>query len=217
MDKNEILLLEYQLINEKIEQFIGIQFSILNIILLTIGGFLFFIYSGDNTEHFEHFKYLPFLIILTLFLLGYQYQRVLGLQGYKQYLEVQLNSSINEKVIFYGHLGMKFMGNRNLFSIGNVVMYSVIYLFSIYLACTMPPTKIFIGYYIGYAIVSIAYLIFSMMTIGYTNKVETISNFINSFEVQIENSNIERTPEDFTIDEIIKKYPPKKTVKKKSS
>ena len=176
----EILLVEYQLTNVKIEQFISAQFNTLNIILVTIGGFIVFTLSGNKeSSRLEYLKFLPFLILLLLLLLCYHYQRAIGIQGYKKYLEYKINNIVGEDIIFYGHIGMKYMGSTNFFAVGNIIIYVAFYVFAILLVYKMIPVsfKLIYPYYI---FCTALFLIFLIPMFKYTERINKLSLFINS-------------------------------------
>jgi len=195
--KLEILLKEYELINQKIEQFISTQFSTLNVLLVILGGFIVFAIN-DKSNRQNYLYALPILILMLLMMVGYHYQRVMGLQGYKKYLETQINSFVGEDIVFYGHLGMHFMGNSNPFSLGNVIIYILIYIISIIFTSKMISN--FNNWaYLFYGILAAVYLFMAYPIIRYTNKVYNISTEINSTSTQTE-----------SIDELIKRLDEKK-------
>jgi len=126
--KLEILIEEYKLINEKIEQFIRNQLNYFYLILGLLGGIYSFILHKDNASSYLHFL-LPAIHIICLIAMSYQFQRILVIQGYKKYLECQLNKLAKEHLVFYGHLGMKVMQNNNKLAKSNYILHGLIFLF----------------------------------------------------------------------------------------
>jgi hypothetical protein len=134
--KLSILLNEYNLTNEKIEQFLKAQVG-----YFISGNFIIFGILGlfGNSKELLGFStiilYLIPLTILTYFgTIMYHYQRTLALQGYKQYLERKINEIAGEKLIFYGELGMKYLEKENRFVVFNILSFGVLFLISIFIA-----------------------------------------------------------------------------------
>ncbi|WP_417873156.1 hypothetical protein [Xanthomarina gelatinilytica] len=116
--KIDVLLKEYELTNGKIEKFVGNQFFYTQGALILAGGYIFFLIEGialiDKTVNTEidtrlYLQFLPFFVLMILSGVLYQYQRTIGLQGYKQYLENKINTLLGENLISYGYIGMKYM------------------------------------------------------------------------------------------------------------
>jgi len=145
--KLDVLLKNYELITAKIEKFVGNQFIYTQGALALAGGYIFFLVEGvgiidnatGNKEDTKlYLQFLPFFILLILTGVLYQYQRTMGLQGYKQYLERAINNLIGQNIVSYGHIGMKYMGPSNLVAALNTILYAIVYGASCYLAFVKP-------------------------------------------------------------------------------
>ncbi|WP_452225658.1 hypothetical protein [Lacinutrix chionoecetis] len=145
--KLDILVKEYELTNTKIEKFVGNQFLYTQGALALAGGYIFFLVEGiaiiDKTVNSEtdtklYLQFLPFFVLMILTGILYQYQRTIGLQGYKQYLEMKINDLLGENLISYGHLGMKYMLKKNLIALLNTILYALVYVAACVLAYIKP-------------------------------------------------------------------------------
>jgi len=58
----------------------------------------------------------------------------MGLQGYKRYLENEINKELDSKTLLYGELGLKYMIKRDVLGLINFLVYIPIYAGLIYLA-----------------------------------------------------------------------------------
>lgn len=134
----EILLNDYNLTNEKIEQFLRSQVNYFisgNVIVFGILGIFGSIKKNTDSNYFIEILYLLPIVILTyLGVIMYHYQRVLALQGYKKYLEESINKIAEQKLVFYGKLGMKFLEKENRFVFFNFTSYILLFLMSIFIA-----------------------------------------------------------------------------------
>ena len=153
--KIEILLREYENTNQKIERFVGNQFLYTQGTLILAGGYVVFLIEGTSdfekaiavsegvqqTAHHAKFyiQFLPYVLLTVLMGIAYQYQRTIGLQGYKQYLEELINKKAGENLISYGHIGMNLMVKRNVIGKANSMIYALLYIASVALARTKPP------------------------------------------------------------------------------
>ena len=128
----EVLMEDYKITNEKIEQFMRNQFNHLNTAFLLIGGFFAFIYassSGDTYPNLDKIVWLPLFVALICGLLLYHYQRIMGLQGYKISLENAINEHLGQPTLLYGYIGMNEMVKKNPFQTFNLFIYIAVYLF----------------------------------------------------------------------------------------
>lgn len=133
--KLKVLLNDYNLTNEKIEQFIRAQVGYFisgNIIVFGILGV--FGYSDKALGYTEILYLIPITLLTYFGTIMYHYQRALALQGYKQYLEEKINSLAGEELIFYGKLGMKYLEKENRFVVFNLLSYGILFLISIFIS-----------------------------------------------------------------------------------
>jgi hypothetical protein len=182
----EILLKEYELINQKIERFVGNQFLYTQGTLALVGGYIVFLIEGAGS--FEsgtndllvqvestkfYLQFLPYLMLTILMGIAYQFQRTLGLQGYKQYLEELINKKADENLISYSHIGMHFMVSRILIAKANWLIYILIYAATIALAYYKPPHPIGEGFLISHIGLGVLLLVIVYWQVnGYTEKVK---------------------------------------------
>ncbi|MEM6687067.1 MAG: hypothetical protein AAF617_14900 [Bacteroidota bacterium] len=168
MDKIEILVEEYKLTNEKIEQFIRNQHQYLNTALIVIGGFLFFVL----TKGIVYIKFLPIITALILGFVGYHYQRTIGIQGYKIYLEKSINKILKENVICYAQIGMKQMVYKNIFGAFNLLIYIGFYAIITYITYDSLPETENVALWLSIYIILFGVLIFAgSQIIGYAKEV----------------------------------------------
>jgi len=131
-EKIKVLLTEYTSTNQKIEQFIKSQSSHF------FGGlgFVFGIFGivkslgGDALI----LSLLPSILLSYFGILLYHYQRTYALQGYKRYLEDKINEGQEEKLIFYGELGMEFMEKKNRIVTFNFLSNTLLFIVSIFIS-----------------------------------------------------------------------------------
>ena len=183
--KIEILLKDYDLTNQKIEKFVGNQFFLTQGALALIGGYIIFLIEGANFFDLStnsdlagestkyYLQFLPFLALIIVSGIGYQYQRTIGLQGYKHYLELIINEKAGENLISYGHIGMKFMLKGSALAIVNFASVGLLCFGTIALAFFKPEVEI------GYWFLAFHIFIFASFTIlafklfnGYPEKVK---------------------------------------------
>lgn len=136
-EKLYVLIEDFKLTSEKIEQFLRNHHNYLNTSFILVGGFLFFALSGrpsspeiETPPRIEYLSLLPVLIAVILGIFLYHYQRVMALQGYKKYLEYRINELVDKDsvTISYTTLGVKYMIKDNFFSAYNGIMYGLLYL-----------------------------------------------------------------------------------------
>ena len=192
--KLEVLLKEYELVNIKIEKFVGNQFLYTQGALALAGGYIFFLVEGirviDNTIGSQqdtklYLQFLPFFVLMILAGLLYQYQRTIGLQGYKQYLEYTINNVVGKNLISYGHIGMNYMLKRNVIALINTMLYGTVYIASSVLAFVMPSTVNEPKWFIYHMIAFIVFVVIAFFqTTGYAKKVrEKAKDYYNSEEL----------------------------------
>lgn len=131
----KILLNDYNITNEKIEQFIRAQVGYFvsgNVIVFGILGI--FGYSDEALGYTEILYLIPITLLTYFGTIMYHYQRTLALQGYKMYLEEKINSLAGEQLIFYGKLGMRYLEKENRFVVFNLLSYGVLFLISIFIS-----------------------------------------------------------------------------------
>ena len=180
--KLDVLLKEYELVNIKIEKFVGNQFLYTQGALALAGGYIFFLVEGiriiDNTigsmqDTKLYLQFLPFFVLMILAGLLYQYQRTIGLQGYKQYLECTINKVVEENLISYGHIGMNYMLKRNVIALLNTFLYATVYIASSVLAFVMPIKVSEPKWFIYHIIAFVVFVIIAFFqTTGYAKKVK---------------------------------------------
>ena len=181
MQKIEVLIEEYKLTNEKIEQFIRNQHQYLNTALIIIGGLLFFGLSKGT----EYLNYLPILTGLIIGFIGFHFQRTIGLQGYKIYLEKSINNILQENVICYAQIDLEFMVKKNRFSYFNLLIYIALYVMISLIAYNVNPNfeskLLWIWIYIGLFVIIV---IAAFPILGYAKKVTGMAQKINQIEVE---------------------------------
>ncbi len=197
--KLEILLKEYELVNQKIERFVANQFLYMQGTLVLVGGYIVFLIEGtfsfetapetmvgvaDNTKFYIQF--LPYVLLTILMGIAYQFKRTIGLQGYKGYLEERLNALAGENLISYSHIGMHFMVKRSAISWINWGIYVAVYAAAVTLARCKPPRPIEDGYLISHIVLGIALLIIIVTQVsGYKEKVKKAAEKINDFKKEV--------------------------------
>jgi len=192
--KLDVLLKEYDLTNTKIEKFVGNQFLYTQGALALAGGYIFFLVEGikiidnsiDNGSDTKlYLQFLPFFVLMILSGVLYQYQRTIGLQGYKQYLEYAINKILGQNIISYAHIGMKHMVKKNVIALMNTILYAIVYGASCFLAYIKPMGDFAPKWYIYHILAFVIFLVIAIWnTTGYTKKVKrlAIENY-NSTEV----------------------------------
>ncbi|UAB75963.1 hypothetical protein [Mesoflavibacter sp. SCSIO 43206] len=164
----DVLLKEYELVNYKIEKFVGNQFLYTQGALALTAGYIFFLVEGiglvdnsiDQVNTKLYLQFLPVLVLMILAAILYQYQRTLGFHGYKQYLEIQINTLINQNLITYSHIGGKYM-IKNYVIYLNLLMYMVIYVGAVTIAFNKPDGIENPNYLIAHVIIFLIFLIFA--------------------------------------------------------
>jgi len=200
--KIEILLRECENTNQKIERFVGNQFLYTQGTLILAGGYVVFLIDG--TTNFEkaiavsegvqqaghhakfYIQFLPYVLLTVLMGIAYQYQRTIGLQGYKQYLEELINKKAGENLISYGHIGMNLMVKRNVIGKANSMIYALLYIASVALARTKPPGDISDWYlitHIGFAALLI--IVVYWQTRNFTHTVKKAAEDINKSKEKV--------------------------------
>ncbi len=184
-DKIDILLKDYDLTNQKIEKFVGNQFFLTQGALALIGGYIVFLVEGANLFDLAvgkdltaestkfYLQFLPFFALIIISGIGYQYQRTIGLQGYKHYLEIVINEKAGENLLSYGHIGMKYMLRGSVLAAINFIAVGLICIGTIAIAFFKPDVEIGYIYLIIHLIVFfgfslLAYKLFK----GYPNRVK---------------------------------------------
>jgi len=172
--KLDILVEEYKIISENIEQFQRVQVNYLISLFLIIGGMIGFYFSKDlnalenKIDYAKEFYHLfPLTLAAFISLISYHYRRIIGFQGYKRYLEEQINSELNSNTIFYSLLGLgksKYLKKPkiNLFLLINWMLYISIYFFSIYIAMYKTDYDYLITVYIIITILLVVGLVISL-------------------------------------------------------
>lgn len=190
--KLNILVKEYELTNIKIEKFVGNQLLFTQGSLALAGGYIFFLIEGiaviDNTIKNQtdtklYLQFLPFFVLMILTGILYQYQRTIGLQGYKQYLENKINLLLGENLICYGHIGMKYMLRKNIIALLNTFLYGLIYVAASVLALIKPSEPTEPAWWVAHIVAFIVFLIIALtQTTNYSNKVKNLAVKINLSE-----------------------------------
>ena len=183
--KLDVLLKEYELTNSKIEKFVGNQFLYTQGALALAGGYIFFLVEGikiiDNSiakggDTKLYLQFLPFFVLMILSGVLYQYQRTIGLQGYKQYLEFAINKILGQNLISYAHIGMKHMVKKNVIALMNTILYAIVYAASCFLAYIKPVGDFAPKWYVYHILAFILFLIIAIWnTTGYTKKVRRLA------------------------------------------
>lgn len=183
--KLNVLMQEYELVNAKIEKFVGNQFLYTQGALILAGGYIFFLIEGialiDKNVNTEmdtklYLQFLPFFVLMILSGILYQYQRTIGLQGYKQYLENRINVLLGENLISYGYIGMKYMLKKNKIALLNVLLYSLVYVAATILAYVKPSQPEEPAWWISHILVFILFLALALtQTNKYSEKVKRLA------------------------------------------
>ncbi|WP_397362552.1 hypothetical protein [Olleya sp. R77988] len=194
--KLDVLLKDYELTNTKIEKFVGNQFFYTQGALVLTGGYVFFLIEGvsaidkavnTNIDTKFYLQFLPFFVLLILSGVLYQYQRTIGLQGYKQYLERAINKIVGQNIVSYGHIGMRLMLKNNLISLLNVILYGLVYAAACFLAVVKPSNidepKWLVFHIIGFVL----FLIFALwQTNNHTQRIREAAEKASRFEEGLE-------------------------------
>lgn len=169
------------MVNNKIEKFVGNQFLYTQGALALSGGYIFFLVEGikviDNSVASEvdtklYLQFLPFLVLMILSGVLYQYQRTIGLQGYKQYLEQRINAIVRKNLLSYTHIGMNYMLKNNFVALINTLLYVSVYLASCFLAFIKPTGTNEPKWFVIHLVAFVVFVIISIwQTTGYSNKV----------------------------------------------
>ncbi|WP_339832705.1 hypothetical protein [uncultured Altibacter sp.] len=197
--KLEILLKEYELTNQKIERFVGNQFLYTQGTLALAGGYIFFLIEG--TSYFDasqeavlasfnntkfYIQFLPYVLLTILMGVAYQLQRTLGLQGYKRYLEELINAKAGENLVSYGHIGMRYMVQKNIISWINSGIYLLLYGASVALAYYKPPHPISNWYLISHIVLALLLALLVIVKLrGHEQRVKEAAEKIHASEKPI--------------------------------
>lgn len=123
-----------------------------------------------------YLQFLPFFVLMILAGILYQYQRTIGLQGYKQYLENRINTLLGENLISYGYIGMKYMLKKNKIALLNVILYSLIYVSATVLAYIKPSQPEEPAWWISHVLAFILFLTLALtQTYKYSEKVKVLA------------------------------------------
>jgi len=158
----DILLNEYNLANGIINGFLSRQDTIVNICLAMIGGSIGFASINDVSDAF--YIFIPFIPLMLFSHIAYHYTRIILVQGYRKYLEDQLNAYREINKLKYSHLVKELLLYRtNFFSKSNTWLYIIAMAMSIiYCADSCDSERIKWGIAIVYSTAS-AVLIYKMM------------------------------------------------------
>ena len=184
--KLEILLKDYELTNSKIERFVGNQFVYTQGALLLTGSYIAFLVEGigkieENTDTKLYLQFLPYFILFILGGVLYQYQRTIGLQGYKQYLEDAINKLVEENMISYGHIGMRFMLRKSAVSAMNLILYVLLYVAGCLLAYYKPDGVVCAWWPISHVFFFLVFIAIGFwQTTGYSNTVRDAARKLNN-------------------------------------
>ncbi|WGD34749.1 hypothetical protein [Olleya sp. YS] len=194
--KLDVLLKDYELTNTKIEKFVGNQFLFTQGALVLTGGYVFFLIEGvsaidkainTKTDTKFYLQFLPFFVLLILSGVLYQYQRTVGLQGYKQYLEQAINKLVGQNLISYGHIGMRLMLKNNLVSLLNAILYASVYAGACFLAVVKPSGTDKPQWLLFHIIGFVLFLTFAIwQTTGHSKRVKDIAQKASQFEDSLE-------------------------------
>ncbi|WP_034261067.1 hypothetical protein [Altibacter lentus] len=195
----EILLKEYELINQKIERFVGNQFLYTQGTLALAGGYIFFLIEG--TSYFDasqeavvesynntkfYIQFLPYVLLTILMGVAYQLQRTLGLQGYKCHLEELINKKAGENLISYAHIGMRYMVKNNVIAWVNSGIYVLLYAASVALAYYKPPHPISKWYLVSHIVLAGALAVVVLLKLrGHQDRVKEAAGVINKSDKKI--------------------------------
>lgn len=176
---------EYKLTNSKIEEFLQSQHKYINSLLLLIAGCFVFIFDSDQTSRLYYLLYLPFVFICIIGVFIYHYKRTMGLQGYKRYLEGEINNELKSKTLFYGELGNKYMIKRDPFSLVNFISYIVIYVGLVGLANTNNPDN----YYFTILNISmgLSFLLLTIHVFTFSEKIEQKAIELGKADLELKN------------------------------
>lgn len=188
--KLEVLMKEYELVNNKIEKFVGNQFLYTQGALALAGGYVFFLVEGvkiideaigNGADTKLYLQFLPFFVLMILTGILYQYQRTIGLQGYKQYLELTINKKLGENLISYTHIGMRYMLKYNIIALVNTLLYASVYVAACFLAFVKPSAVKEPKWFVYHMIALVLFLIMAIwQTTGYANKVKKLAEKFNA-------------------------------------
>ena len=98
--KNEILLHEHSIINNKIDSFINSQFKYITTLISMSAGFIYVTFNPSlKSTLSEYIVLLPYLIIIIGSIFLYKFNRAVILHGYRHYIEEEIKIS-DKKIIF---------------------------------------------------------------------------------------------------------------------
>lgn len=160
MNKTQLLFEEYKITNDKIESFLQSQHKYINSLLLLLAGCLVFVYDS-KVPRTEYLLALPMVFLTVFSVFIYHYKRTMALQGYKKYLEYELNKSLTENVLNFGNIGFEIMVKKDILSKVNVVTYLIIYSALVYFAYAKNTDNMFwtwINIGLGVTMVIIAFI-----------------------------------------------------------
>jgi hypothetical protein len=115
---------EYRMCSQRIDDFNSKLFSYFNTVLIVVGGYLTFIHGAVKMEGMRSFT--PYLLFIALGLAGYQYRRTLILQGYRRYLEDEINKLLGKNTFNFGNLSKERLLKPNFFTSFNAVSYFLV-------------------------------------------------------------------------------------------
>lgn len=124
--KLKVLLEEYKLTNERVENFLSSQSKFYFQGILIVFGLL-----GVFRDYKEVLLGLPLIIIIYVGLFLYHYKRCLTNQEYKRHLEIKINEISGENLIFYTQLGYDKVEKNNKFIRFNIFSYLILIAISI--------------------------------------------------------------------------------------
>lgn len=94
-----LLVEEYKLADSKVEDYHQKQLNYLNVTIVLLSGFLFFLIEKNQINVLKvYFPYFSFLIYGTLV---YHFRRNLIIQGHRKFLAKKINSYLNNNVILF--------------------------------------------------------------------------------------------------------------------